>query len=434
MDEYNAHGVSHMFELEEFFTEAVSDLDWSLDGSALLACSAKGKEIRMYKLHDNNSGNTNNATKYFHSSTLEAVVQISENPTSVKIHPVRTNLALITTKQRSVMLADVNSSQPPDRVRVQGDPEAGLKEICFNTSGRLAYFGDDTGRVFTLSCIERKDFTKKLSISKLLSKGKTSSNNSSLAKQTDPTSRRIKEEREVACVGVIAVTAAKEMTAREVMMVQLFQKVTLTTCTGMAKAAKVLPLPPPQKKSVMSALRPEEIKEKAKEKANLMAKRMKDDVKVAMNKMKTYAKEKATKPSQGFSLTVLHVNSLGQERSPVCALFWCAYVASINAPVLAVATENGKIRLLKIVDLGTSGDHLVPIATASMPSQRGGFSFCPAKVSTTPPMVASPREKVTGLVCEILQTKNSFRKTRKAKMSGIRGQASPRNARRRHVL
>ena len=123
----------------------------------------------------------------------------------------------------------------------------------------------------------------------------------------------------------------------------------------------------------MSALRPEEIKEKAKEKANLMAKRMKDDVKVAMNKMKTYAKEKATKPSQGFSLTVLHVNSLGQERSPVCALFWCAYVASINAPVLAVATENGKIRLLKIVDLGTSGDHLVPIATASMTSQRGGF-------------------------------------------------------------
>ena len=195
MDEYNAHGVSHMFELEEFFTEAVSDLDWSLDGSALLACSAKGKEIRMYKLHDNNSGNTNNATKYFHSSTLEAVVQISENPTSVKIHPVRTNLALITTKQRSVMLADVNSSQPPDRVRVQGDPEAGLKEICFNTSGRLAYFGDDTGRVFTLSCIERKDFTKKLSISKLLSKGKTSSNNSSLAKQTDPTSRRIKRRR-----------------------------------------------------------------------------------------------------------------------------------------------------------------------------------------------------------------------------------------------
>ena len=158
----------------------------------------------------------------------------------------------------------------------------------------------------------------------------------------------------------------------------------------------------------MSALKPEEIKEKAKEKANLMAKRMKDDVKVAMNRVKTYAKEKATKPSQGFSLTVLHVNSLGQERSPVCALFWCAYVASINAPVLAVATANGKIRLLRIVDLGTSGDHLVPIATASMPSQRGGFSFCPAKVSTAPPMVASPRDKVTGLVCEILQTKNSL--------------------------
>ena len=137
---------------------------------------------------------TSNATKYFHSSTLEAVVQISENPTSVKIHPVRTNLALITTKQRSIMLADVNSSQPPNRVRVQGDPEAGLKEICFNTSGRLAYFGDDTGRVFTLSCIERKDFTK-LSISKLLRQGKKSSNNSSLAKQTDPTSRRIKEEK-----------------------------------------------------------------------------------------------------------------------------------------------------------------------------------------------------------------------------------------------
>ena len=195
MDEYNAHGVSHVFELEDVFTEAVSDLDWSLDGSALLVCSAKGKEIRMYKLNDNNSGNTNNATKYFRSGTLEAVVQISENPTSVKIHPVRTNLALITTKQRSVMLADVNSSQPPDRVRVQGDPEAGLKEICFNTSGRLAYFGDDTGRVFTLSCIERKDFTKKLSISKLLNKGKKSSNNSSLAKQTDPTSRRIKEEK-----------------------------------------------------------------------------------------------------------------------------------------------------------------------------------------------------------------------------------------------
>ena len=124
MDEYNAHGVSHVFELEDVFTEAVSDLDWSLDGSALLACSAKGKEIRMYKLNDNNSGNTNNATKYFRSGTLEAVVQISENPRSVKIHPVRTNLALITTKQRSVMLADVNSSQPPDRVRVQGDRQA----------------------------------------------------------------------------------------------------------------------------------------------------------------------------------------------------------------------------------------------------------------------------------------------------------------------
>ena len=408
MDEYNAHGVSHMFELEEFFTEAVSDLDWSLDGSALLACSAKGKEIRMYKLHDNNSGNTNNATKYFHSSTLEAVVQISENPTSVKIHPVRTNLALITTKQRSVMLADVNSSQPPDRVRVQGDPEAGLKEICFNTSGRLAYFGDDTGRVFTLSCIERKDFTKKLSISKLLSKGKTSSNNSSLAKQTDPTSRRIKEEKRSGMrrsnssnsgegddsVGGDDGAAVSESNVNDV--------------HGDGEGGESSAAPAAAKKSVMSALRPEEIKEKAKEKANLMAKRMKDDVKVAMNKMKTYAKEKATKPSQGFSLTVLHVNSLGQERSPVCALFWCAYVASINAPVLAVATENGKIRLLRIVDLGTSGDHLVPIATASMPSQRGGFSFCPAKVSTTPPMVASPREKVTGLVCEILQTKNSL--------------------------
>jgi hypothetical protein len=43
-----------------------------------------------------------------------------------------------------------------------------------------------------------------------------------------------------------------------------------------------------------------------------------------------------------------------------------------------------------------------------MPSQRGGFSFCPAKVSTAPPMVASPRDKVTGLVCEILQAKNSL--------------------------
>jgi hypothetical protein len=177
---------------------------------------------------------------------------------------------------------------------------------------------------------------------------------------------------------------------------------------GINGEASESPAAPAAKKSLMSALKPEEIKEKAKEKANLMAKRMKDDVKVAMNKVKTYAKEKATKPSQGFSLTVLHVNSLGQERSPVCALFWCAYVASINAPVLAVATANGKIRLLRIVDLGTSGDHLVPIATASMPSQRGGFSFCPAKVSTAPPMVASPRDKVTGLVCEILQTKNSL--------------------------
>ena len=101
--------------------------------------------------------------------------------------------------------------------------------------------------------------------------------------------------------GVIAVTGrAKEMTAREVMMVQLFQKVTLTTCTGMAKAAKVLPLPPPQKKSVMSALRPEEIKEKAKEKANLMAKRMKDGVKVAMNKMKMYAKKKQRNLPRAF--------------------------------------------------------------------------------------------------------------------------------------
>ena len=177
---------------------------------------------------------------------------------------------------------------------------------------------------------------------------------------------------------------------------------------GINGEASESPAAPAAKKSLMSALKPEEIKEKAKEKANLMAKRMKDDVKVAMNRVKTYAKEKATKPSQGFSLTVLHVNSLGQERSPVCALFWCAYVASINAPVLAVATANGKIRLLRIVDLGTSGDHLVPIATASMPTQRGGFSFCPAKVSTAPPMVASPRDKVTGLVCEILQTKNSL--------------------------
>lgn len=408
MDEYNAHGVSHMFELEEFFTEAVSDLDWSLDGSTLLACSAKGKEIRMYKLHDNNSGNTNNATKYFRSSTLEAVVQISENPTSVKIHPVRTNLALITTKQRSVMLADVNSSQPPDRVRVQGDPEAGLKEICFNTSGRLAYFGDDTGRVFTLSCIERKDFTKKLSISKLLSKGKTSSNNSSLAKQTDPTSRRIKEEKRSGMRRSNSSNGREGDDSVEGDDGAAVSESNINDVHGDGEGGESSAAPAAAKKSVMSALRPEEIKEKAKEKANLMAKRMKDDVKVAMNKMKTYAKEKATKPSQGFSLTVLHVNSLGQERSPVCALFWCAYVASINAPVLAVATENGKIRLLRIVDLGTSGDHLVPIATASMPSQRGGFSFCPAKVSTTPPMVASPREKVTGLVCEILQTKNSL--------------------------
>ncbi len=408
MDEYNAHGVSHMFELEEFFTEAVSDLDWSLDGSTLLACSAKGKEIRMYKLHDNNSGNTNNATKYFRSSTLEAVVQISENPTSVKIHPVRTNLALITTKQRSVMLADVNSSQPPDRVRVQGDPEAGLKEICFNTSGRLAYFGDDTGRVFTLSCIERKDFTKKLSISKLLSKGKTSSNNSLLAKQTDPTSRRIKEEKRSGMRRSNSSNGGEGDDSVEGDDGAAVSESNINDVHGDGEGGESSAAPDAAKKSVMSALRPEEIKEKAKEKANLMAKRMKDDVKVAMNKMKTYAKEKATKPSQGFSLTVLHVNSLGQERSPVCALFWCAYVASINAPVLAVATENGKIRLLRIVDLGTSGDHLVPIATASMPSQRGGFSFCPAKVSTTPPMVASPREKVTGLVCEILQTKNSL--------------------------
>ena len=408
MDEYNAHGVSHMFELEEFFTEAVSDLDWSLDGSTLLACSAKGKEIRMYKLHDNNSGNTNTATKYFRSSTLEAVVQISENPTSVKIHPVRTNLALITTKQRSVMLADVNSSQPPDRVRVQGDPEAGLKEICFNTSGRLAYFGDDTGRVFTLSCIERKDFTKKLSISKLLSKGKTSSNNSSLAKQTDPTSRRIKEEKRSGMRRSNSSNGREGDDSVEGDDGAAVSESNINDVHGDGEGGESSAAPAAAKKSVMSALRPEEIKEKAKEKANLMAKRMKDDVKVAMNKMKTYAKEKATKPSQGFSLTVLHVNSLGQERSPVCALFWCAYVASINAPVLAVATENGKIRLLRIVDLGTSGDHLVPIATASMPSQRGGFSFCPAKVSTTPPMVASPREKVTGLVCEILQTKNSL--------------------------
>ena len=417
MDEYNAHGVSHVFELEDVFTEAVSDLDWSLDGSALLACSAKGKEIRMYKLNDNNSGNTNNATKYFRSGTLEAVVQISENPTSVKIHPVRTNLALITTKQRSVMLADVNSSQPPDRVRVQGDPEAGLKEICFNTSGRLAYFGDDTGRVFTLSCIERKDFTKKLSISKLLNKGKKSSNNSSLAKQTDPTSRRIKEEKnkndlrrsnsssgDMASKGGEGDDGGGGDHAAE----NNDNTNNDNNNNGINGEASESPAAPAAKKFLMSALKPEEIKEKAKEKANLMAKRMKDDVKVAMNRVKTYAKEKATKPSQGFSLTVLHVNSLGQERSPVCALFWCAYVASINAPVLAVATANGKIRLLRIVDLGTSGDHLMPIATASMPSQGGGFSFCPAKVSTAPPMVASPRDKVTGLVCEILQTKNSL--------------------------
>ena len=417
MDEYNAHGVSHVFELEDVFTEAVSDLDWSLDGSALLACSAKGKEIRMYKLNDNNSGNTNNATKYFRSGTLEAVVQISENPTSVKIHPVRTNLALITTKQRSVMLADVNSSQPPDRVRVQGDPEAGLKEICFNTSGRLAYFGDDTGRVFTLSCIERKDFTKKLSISKLLNKGKKSSNNSSLAKQTDPTSRRIKEEknkndmrRSNSSSGDMASKGGEgdDSGGGDHAAENNDNANNDNNNNGINGEASESPAAPAAQKSLMSALKPEEIKEKAKEKANLMAKRMKDDVKVAMNRVKTYAKEKATKPSQGFSLTVLHVNSLGQERSPVCALFWCAYVASINAPVLAVATANGKIRLLRIVDLGTSGDHLVPIATASMPSQRGGFSFCPAKVSTAPPMVASPRDKVTGLVCEILQTKNSL--------------------------
>ena len=417
MDEYNAHGVSHVFELEDVFTEAVSDLDWSLDGSALLACSAKGKEIRMYKLNDNNSGNTNNATKYFRSGTLEAVVQISENPTSVKIHPVRTNLALITTKQRSIMLADVNSSQPPDRVRVQGDPEAGLKEICFNTSGRLAYFGDDTGRVFTLSCIERKDFTKKLSISKLLNKGKKSSNNSSLAKQTDPTSRRIKEEknkndmrRSNSSSGDMASKGGEgdDSGGGDHAAENNDNANNDNNNNGINGEASESPTAPAAKKSLMSALKPEEIKEKAKEKANLMAKRMKDDVKVAMNRVKTYAKEKATKPSQGFSLTVLHVNSLGQERSPVCALFWCAYVASINAPVLAVATANGKIRLLRIVDLGTSGDHLVPIATASMPSQRGGFSFCPAKVSTAPPMVASPRDKVTGLVCEILQTKNSL--------------------------
>ena len=417
MDEYNAHGVSHVFELEDVFTEAVSDLDWSLDGSALLACSAKGKEIRMYKLNDNNSGNTNNATKYFRSGTLEAVVQISENPTSVKIHPVRTNLALITTKQRSVMLADVNSSQPPDRVRVQGDPEAGLKEICFNTSGRLAYFGDDTGRVFTLSCIERKDFTKKLSISKLLNKGKKSSNNSSLAKQTDPTSRRIKEEknkndlrRSNSSSGDMASKGGEgdDSGGGDHAAENNDNTNNDNNNNGINGEASESPAAPAAKKFLMSALKPEEIKEKAKEKANLMAKRMKDDVKVAMNRVKTYAKEKATKPSQGFSLTVLHVNSLGQERSPVCALFWCAYVASINAPVLAVATANGKIRLLRIVDLGTSGDHLVPIATASMPSQRGGFSFCPAKVSTAPPMVASPRDKVTGLVCEILQTKNSL--------------------------
>ena len=417
MDEYNAHGVSHVFELEDVFTEAVSDLDWSLDGSALLACSAKGKEIRMYKLNDNNSGNTNNATKYFRSGTLEAVVQISENPTSVKIHPVRTNLALITTKQRSIMLADVNSSQPPDRVRVQGDPEAGLKEICFNTSGRLAYFGDDTGRVFTLSCIERKDFTKKLSISKLLNKGKKSSNNSSLAKQTDPTSRRIKEEknkndlrRSNSSSGDMASKGGEgDDSGGGDRAAENNDNINNdNNNNGINGEASESPAAPAAQKSLMSALKPEEIKEKAKEKANLMAKRMKDDVKVAMNKVKTYAKEKATKPSQGFSLTVLHVNSLGQERSPVCALFWCAYVASINAPVLAVATANGKIRLLRIVDLGTSGDHLVPIATASMPSQRGGFSFCPAKVSTAPPMVASPRDKVTGLVCEILQTKNSL--------------------------
>lgn len=417
MDEYNAHGVSHVFELEDVFTEAVSDLDWSLDGSALLACSAKGKEIRMYKLNDNNSGNTNNATKYFRSGTLEAVVQISENPTSVKIHPVRTNLALITTKQRSVMLADVNSSQPPDRVRVQGDPEAGLKEICFNTSGRLAYFGDDTGRVFTLSCIERKDFTKKLSISKLLNKGKKSSNNSSLAKQTDPTSRRIKEEknkndmrRSNSSSGDMASKGSEgdDSGGGDHASENNDNNNNDNNNNGINGEACESSAAPAAKKSLMSALKPEEIKEKAKEKANLMAKRMKDDVKVAMNRVKTYAKEKATKPSQGFSLTVLHVNSLGQERSPVCALFWCAYVASINAPVLAVATANGKIRLLRIVDLGTSGDHLMPIATASMPSQRGGFSFCPAKVSTAPPMVASPRDKVTGLVCEILQTKNSL--------------------------
>jgi len=446
-EEYVAHGVSHVFELTDVFSQAVSDLDWSLDGSSLLACSSKAKEIRMYKLHDNNNNNNNNnnsnsvvggnntnnnyaRTKYHRAGNLEAVVQISENPTSVKIHPVRTNLALITTKQRSVMLADVNSTQAPDRVRVQGDPQAGLREICFNTSGRLAYFGDETGRVFTLSCIERKDFTKKFSMSKLLgSKGKkiSGSNNSGLAKQTDPTSKRIKEEKEQMMMmsnNSMRRNSSSDLASKDTTTFAV-DGVTGSNNNGDVGDATTnknndeiknqndaddnIIIDETASKKVMNkmSLKQEEFKDKA----NVIAKRMKDEVKDAMNKMKTYAKEKATKPSQGFSLTVLDVNSLGQERSPVCALFWCAYVASINAPVLAVACENGKVRLLRITDLGASGDHLVSLATASMPSFHGGFSFCPAKVSTAPPMIASPRERVTGLICEILQTPESPRES-----------------------
>ena len=45
MDEYNAHGVSHVFELEDVFTEAVSDLDWSLDGSV---CSRVPRKVKKF--------------------------------------------------------------------------------------------------------------------------------------------------------------------------------------------------------------------------------------------------------------------------------------------------------------------------------------------------------------------------------------------------
>ena len=169
----------------------------------------------------------------------------------------------------------------------------------------------------------------------------------------------------------------------------------------------------------MSALKPEEIKEKAKEKANLMAKRMKDDVKVAMNRVKTYAKEKATKPSQGFSLTVLHVNSLGQERSPVCALFWCAYVASINAPVLAWLRQTGKNSITQNCrfrnvwrPFSANCDGIYAVATR-------WFSF--VRLKSPPHRRWSPLRAIKSPVwcAKFCKRKIRSRKTRKARTSGI---------------